>query len=340
MIPPGDVELWYRDAVSCLQATLATVLLHAGRDALDALGLHWEFRYVPGDVRTEEFYVPCGVPGDPAASLMPHHPVRSRWQAVDAGQEPLAALAERLADGAPVIAAVDNFHLPFRPAFGDVHAAHLVVVYGVDPAERTVLVSDAMPPAFQGAVPAADFLAAWSSANPEDTQDAFFSDARIDRRYLDVRLGRAWPEVDTALLHTAIRHSVDTFTGRCGEDTPGLTGFAGLEAFLTQLRERAEAGDERALREAYPFGWGMQAQAALHGELLRRCGQRAELPPVREAGRLVESVAHAWTGVRVGAAHGLGDPRAAVPELARHASGLRRAYQEAVAGLDDALEVL
>src|SRR5205814_1264318 len=111
-------------------------------------------------------YYPCRFSGDPARSIAPHHPLRSRWWRPTDDDDPLAELADRVEDGELPIAAVDNYHLPFRPAYRDVHAAHLVVVYGVERDRDEVLVSDAVPPAFRGAIPAETFLRAWSSANP------------------------------------------------------------------------------------------------------------------------------------------------------------------------------
>ncbi|GAA2581411.1 BtrH N-terminal domain-containing protein [Actinomadura fulvescens] len=336
----GHVELWCRDLISCLQATFGTVLLHAGHDALSALGLHWEFRYQAGDVRSEEFYYPCAVPGDLAASLMPHHPVGSRWHRAPDGDRPLAPLAAELERGGLVIAAVDNFFLPFRPAFGDVHAAHLLVVYGIDEERGTARVSDAMPPAFSGEIPIEDFLRSWSSANPSDVQDAFFSDSRIGRRYLTVTVGSPFPVLDRASLAAAFDHSLALFGREPKAGDTQAIGLAGLDAFLDSLVTAAWSGRAAALQEAYPFGWGMQAQAGLHGELLRSWGMRENVPAVSEAGRLVESVAHAWTGLRMCAAHGHSGPRAAAPELARHAKALRRAYETAVTAVAEAREAL
>ncbi|TCO55597.1 BtrH N-terminal domain-containing protein [Actinocrispum wychmicini] len=329
------VELWCRDVISCLQATFGSVLRHAGHDPLDVLGLHWEFRHKPGDVRSEEFYYPCATPGDLAASLAPHHPVSSAWHQADELDRPLDALADELSRGRLVIAAVDNFHLPFRPAFGDVHAAHLLVVYGID--EHNVHVSDAMPPDFAGPIPVADFLRSWSSANPTDVQDAFFSDSRIDRRYLTVDVGAEFPTLDRALLAKALDHSLELFHGPSHGDR---TGLAGLGEFLDEVLKAAETADSATVRDVYPFGWGMQAQSGLHGELLRTWGLREDVPAVREAGRLVETVAHKWTGLRVCAAHGHPEPEAAAKELARHANALRQAYESAVDGLAEARSAL
>lgn len=330
MITGPEPEWWYRDLVSCLQATFGSVLAREGVDPLSVLGAGWRFLHLPGDVRSEEFYYPCppdesGAP-DLGAALAPHHALRARWwQPADDG-DVWREVREALADDRLVIAAVDNFHLPFRPAYGDVHAAHLVVIYGLDETRGVVYVSDAMPPAFRGAVPIDEFLRSWGSANPTDVQDAFFSDSRIGRRCLDVRLDATPEPLTPERLGAFLRTDAEDFTTA----TAARTGLAGYDAFAAELLERCRAGDAGALRELYPFGWAMQAQASLHGELLRRCGHRWDDPALAGAGRAVETVAHAWTGLRFTGAHGLEDPRAAAPDIAHHATVLRGAYARAV----------
>ncbi|WBB77725.1 BtrH N-terminal domain-containing protein [Micromonospora sp. WMMD882] len=330
MIVGPEPEWWYRDLVSCLQATFGTVLARAGVDPLAVLGAGWRFLHLPGDVRSEEFYYPCptGESGevDLGAALAPHHELRSRWWRPADEDDVWREVRETLADDRLVVAAVDNFHLPFRPAYGDVHAAHLVVLYGLDETRGVVHVSDAMPPAFRGAVPIEEFLRSWGSANPADVQDAFFSDSRIGRRCLDVRLNAPPAPLTSELLGGYLRADVETFT----TVTSARTGLAGYDAFAAELVERCRAGDADALRELYPFGWGMQAQASLHGELLRRCGREWGDPALAGAGRAVEAVAHAWTGLRFTGAHGLDDPRAAAVDVAHHATVVRGRYAYAV----------
>lgn len=334
MITGPEPELWYRDLISCLQATFGSLLARAGTDPLTVLGAGWRFLHLPGDVRSEEFYYPCPGGGsggwssgtDLGAAVAPHHELHSRWWQPADEDDLWREVRETLAGDRLVIAAVDNFHLPFRPAYGDVHAAHLVVVYGLDEVRGLVYVSDAMPPAFRGAVPIEAFARSWGSANPTDVQDAFFSDSRIGRRCLDVRLDAPPPPLTPELLGAFLRADVDAFTTA----TSIRTGLAGFDEFAGELIDRCRAGDVNALRELYPFGWGMQAQASLHGELLRRCGQEWADPALAGAGRAVEAVAHAWTGLRITGAHGLGDPRAVVADITRHATVLRGKYASAV----------
>ena len=330
-------ELWYRDPLSCLQSTLAAIVLHEGGDPLEVLGPSFEFLYRPGDVTPEEFYFPCRFPDDLARSVAPYSPLRSRWwQAPDDG-DPLGGLAARIAGGELPIAAVDNYYLPFRPAFHDVHAAHLVVVYAIDESRHEVSVSDAQPPAFRGEIDADDFLRSWTSANPPDAQDAFFSDARIDRRCLSVRLEEPLRPLDRERLGEALRANAERFAA---DDDIGWNGLPGLERYVDELVGRARAAERRPLEELYALGWGLQAQAYLHGELLRSRGLEWAVPELREAGRAAGAVAHAWTGLRITCAHGLAAPEEAARDLRRHGDRLRRAYEEALASLDEAVTAL
>ena len=334
MITGPEPELWYRDLISCLQATFGSLLAQAGADPLAVLGAGWRFLHLPGDVRSEEFYYPCPAdesggadPGvDLGAALAPHHELHSRWWRPADEDDLWREVRETLAEDRLVIAAVDNFHLPFRPAYGDVHAAHLLIVYGLDEVSGLVYLLDSMPPAFHGAVPIEAFLRSWGSANPVDVQDAFFSDSQIGRRCLDVRFEVPPQPLTPKLLGDFMRTDVDAFTTA----TSTRTGLAGFDAFAGELIDRCRAGDTTALRELYPFGWGMQAQASLHGELLRRCGREWGDPALAGAGRAVEAVAHAWTGLRITGAHGLGDPRAVSADITHHATALRGKYASAI----------
>lgn len=330
MVTGPEPDLWYRDLISCLQSTFGAVLARQGADPLSVLGAGWRFLHLPGDVRSEEFYYPC--PADESgdtdlgAALAPYHAVHSRWWQPADEDDLWREVRATLAEDRLVVAAVDNFHLPFRPAYGDVHAAHLVVIYGLDETRGIVYVSDAMPPAFQGAVPIKEFLSSWGSTNPADVQDAFFSDSRIDRRCLDIRLDAQPEPLTPGLLGGFLRSNVEDFTTAAKM----RSGLAGFDEFATELLDRCRAADAGALRELYPFGWSMQAQASLHGELLRQCGRQWGDPALAAAGRAVEAVAHMWTGLRFTGAHGLEDPRATAADIARHLTLVRGGYARAV----------
>ncbi|MFC8140822.1 BtrH N-terminal domain-containing protein [Streptomyces paradoxus] len=330
---------FYRDPVSCLQSVFGALLADAGHDPVAALGARWEFRHIPGDVRPEEFYYPERSPGDVAATLMPYHPVRSAWS-VPTTADPLGELAELIDGGVLPIAAVDNYHLPFRPAFHDVHAAHLVLVFGVDRTRGLVLVSDTMPPAFSGAIRAEDFLDAWGSSNPADDQDAFFSDAGIGRRYLTLDIGAPWPADDPAALAAALRANDTDLHAEPSPDTGQWTGLAGLRRYVEHVVEASRAGDGDVLKSVYTFGWGQQAMCSLHGELLRGRGHAWAVPALREAGRQVEAAAHTWSGLRLTAAHGWPDPVAAADDMHRHGTRLCRRYEAAATAASKAVTAL
>lgn len=324
---------WYRDTAGCLQATLGSALLAGGWDPLEVLGTGWSFVHLPADEPHEEFYFPLPPGVELGQALAPHHPLRLGWrQARHAGQVALDELAEVLAHGGLPIAAVDNYHLPFRPAYSDVHAAHLVIVYAVDGYRRLVGVADPTPPAFCGSVRIEDFLAAWQSSNPADEQDAFFSQTAINGRYLAVGpLGAARP-LSPRRLADAMQADSRRFQQPGGPaDGPAWLGLAGLRRYLNALDDAASAGDREALRRVYPGAWNAQSSASLHGELLRSRGASWRLPELIEFGRAVEQVAHAWTAVRVTAAHHWQDAKPVAELLHAQGRRLQARYASAVA---------
>ena len=331
------VELWYRDTLSCLQSTLATLLLHAGEDPLGYLGLGWEFLYLPGDVRPEEFYWPCRHPADLAQSVMPHHPITSQWHVAQEA-DPIADLEAELAEGRLPLIAVDNFHLPFRPAYQDVHSEHLLVVYDIDRAAGTVSVSDAQPPDFRGPLAMETLRRAWYVGPSTNKQNIFFSRDEGDgtARWISVRLDTPFPALTPERLAEALRANLQRFINPPDE----RSGLAGLRLFCDVLVEGARGGDGRTLADTYTFGWGPQAQTSLHGELLRERGKAWRLPKLTEAGRHVEHVAHLWTAVRVHSAHNQSRPVEAAGQLVRHTRRLQDAYGHALATVEEAVEEL
>ena len=84
----------------------------------------------------------------------------------------------------------------------------------------------------------------------------------------------------------------------------------------------------------------MQAQTYLHGELLRETGAGWSVPELAEAGRAVQEVASAWTGLRMTGAHALAAPAAAAADLRRHGNRLRRCYEAALEHVARAVESL
>lgn len=337
----GPIEHWYRDTLSCMQTTIATLLIHAGEDPLATLGLAWDFLHVPGDFRPEEFYLPCRFPGDPVRTMLPYHDVSAQWRVADSA-DPLPELTAALADGRLPVIVTDNYHLPFRPAYHDLHSIHLLVVYDVDTARGALHVSDAQPPSYLDTLDAETLGEAWFVRSPQDDQDAFFTGARLRplARWLDVRLRTPFPELDAGRLRTALTSNLDRFHQPAQHNDRARVGLAGLAEYTAELVEQAKAGDGDALVEAYTYGWGMQAQAALHGELLRVLGTGWRHPALAEAGRKVESVAHRWSALRVQAGHGRLDPPACAADLVLHASRLHAAHEEALGSIGYVVERL
>ncbi|MFE6229067.1 BtrH N-terminal domain-containing protein [Streptomyces sp. NPDC057854] len=332
---PGarPVRLWTRDLGSCLHGTLATALIHDGHDPVTVLGAPWEFRRRPGAWSSEEYFF-LAEPDSLARRLALHHPFESSWHR----GEGLDDLREALAAGVLPIAAVDNFHLPFRPAFHDVHAAHLLVVYRITDTE--VYVSDAQPPAFQGPIPVADFLASWGSLNPPDDADVFFSASPSGRRWLSTRMAGPVPKPDAAWVGHVIRENTARY--RQGTTEPVQTGLAGLRHYLDQLCAVPPGGAAaaEALSELYVISWNIQAQSGLHAEFLRARAVEWQLPELAEAAAGVDAVAHGWTGVRMTGAHARVWDRQRPGELRRHATVLVRRLEAALDLLDLAADAL
>lgn len=330
-----QIQLWTRDLGSCLHATLATVLLHAGHDPVTVLGAPWEFRRRPGAWSSEEYYF-FAEPDSLARRLALFHPFESTWhRSEDRG---LDELHDALAAGVLPIAAVDNFYLPFRPAFHDVHAAHLLVVYGITASE--VFVSDAQPPAFQGPIPIADFLASWGSLNPPDDADVFFSASPSGRRWLRAVMREPVPEPDLNWLGHVIRGNLARYRQESPADTQ--TGVAGLRRYLDELCSHSPGTDAaaEALSELYVISWNIQAQAGLHAEFLRRQAMRWDIRELAEAAAAVDAVAHGWTGVRMTGAHARVWQRNRFDELRRHSAELVRRLEVALDGLDLTADVV
>jgi hypothetical protein len=331
------VRLWYRDTLSCLQSTTATLLIQRGEDPLTALGLNWDFLYIPGDYEPQEYYYPCRYPGDVIRSILPYHPATSGWR-IAGDPDPYAELEAVLAEGRLPVIAVDNFHLPFRPAYHDVHSKHLLVVHAIDRSAGTVRVSDAQPPAFDGSLDADVLLKAWRVGGATNERNVFFSGKLVETvtRWLDVRLDTPFPEFGPERLRTALQANLHRFGPAAGE----WSGLPGLRRYLSELVDGARSLDRQALVESYTFGWGVQAQASLHGELLRKYGFEWQMPALSEAGRRVEQVAHRWSAVRVQSAHGHSDPVGAAEPLARHGRRLLDTYDQALESIETAIATL
>jgi Butirosin biosynthesis protein H, N-terminal len=297
----SGVRPWRHDLAGCLHACAGTLLDQQGVPALEALGARWGFYYPPGDFRQEEYYFPCRPGASLLTSLAPYHPVSSRWHTPVDAEQGWAEVRSLVASGVPVAVGVDNYWLPFRPAYQDVHANHLVVVYGFDDEAGTVRVMDTVPPRFDGDLPLEVLTAARGSGNEaHHDRDMFFADSAIGHRWLSV-------SVDRGRLRGADRATVAGYLCRnlaefaAPDDDQDHDGLAGLESFLRGMEERLSGGGEIA-DELFVVAGGALAVTALHADWLSAAGLAVGVARLRDVGRSVERVAHHWTALRIAAA--------------------------------------
>lgn len=310
----GPLRAWRHPLGGCLFAALGALLSHRGLEPLEVLGAAWHFRYRLGDVRREEFYYPCGEESL-AEAIAPHHPVRSRWHVPP---DPVAAwidVRERLRAGVPVAVVVDNFHVPFRPAFGDVHSCHLVVVTGFDEGAGTATVVDAVPPGFQGPLPLAQLALARGSDNrPQHARDMFFAGDPIGGRWLELEVTGTAPALSAELVRRVLADNCRRFRSAPG-DGPDLAGLGGLARFC-EWAVAAMAAGRPVVDEVFVVAGVAMADTALHADYLAHAAVRLGAVRLREAARRVERLAHHWAAVRIAVATARGAEPSATPRLA------------------------
>lgn len=334
------MEFWFHELCSCLQDCFGTLLRHQGQNPMNALGASWWFYHDMEPVRGEEFYYPAPRPSL-GENLMPFHQVRAEWREpadVESGWQDIRA---SILDGRPAIVAVDNFHMPIRPAFGDVHAAHLMVVWGFDDEAREVYLLESTPPQYTGPVGLEDFMRARASVNESrpHTRDYFFADSSIRGRWIDVTMGE-FPVVDREWVAQVVTANTRGFTAP--GTGPGWAGLTGLESWLTRVCERAANVDEAgtALAELYTVGWAAQAATALHGDFLREVGNRFGCDALVYAGRSVDRLASQWTPLRILGAHGSAGGQSVAEQLWERSLRFVADHRNAVRQLESAATAL
>ncbi|ARZ72270.1 BtrH N-terminal domain-containing protein [Streptomyces sp. HU2014] len=298
-----NVRPWRHDLGGCLHGCLATLLEHRGIPALPVLGAAWTFRHFPGGVRREEYYYPCANGESLLAALAPHHPVRSTWHEPADATTGWEQVRDAVTAGTPVAVAVDNYHLPFRPAYRDVHSNHLVVVHGFDEERGTVRVLDAVPPAFHGDITLDELTAARDSGNElVHERDMFFTGVHIDNRWLSLVLDAApedFPALDRTEVARVLGLNLAHFAAPADGDT--CTGLAGQQAFLEDNVKRLTAGED-IRDELFVAAGAALACTAVHADWLAHAGRTLDLPGLVEQARSVERVAHHWSAIRIMAA--------------------------------------
>lgn len=289
------VRAWRHDMAGCLHACVATLVDHAGFDPLEVLGGNWQFYYRAGDVRSEEYYFPRPPNRSLLASLAPHHPIESRWRWPDSPEQGWQQVREQVLAGTPVAVAVDNFEVPFRPAYQDVHSNHLVIVYGFDDERQTVSVLDAIPPFFSGELPLRTLTAARDSKNRSvHARDMFFADNPIGNRWLQMLIARP-PRRSDAPAEFLTRN-LQQF---CAVPAPNSYGGRdGIAQFLADMCDRLEAG-RNVVDELFVVAGVALAGTAIHADWVAETGRRLGLPGWPELARQITRLAHHWSALRI-----------------------------------------
>jgi hypothetical protein len=324
---------WRHDLVGCLWTSAATILAFNGAPVLGTLGAAWGFRHLPDDLRREEYYYPCPPSVSLYQAIAPYHPVRSSWHEPEDAAQGWTQARDMVASGQPVVVAADNFYLPFRPAYQDVHTNHMVVFYGFDEARGTARVLDAVPPKFNGEITIAEFTAARDSGNPQlHDRDMFFTDNPLANRWLEIEVDTpAFPPYDLDTITGTIRKNLDGFSAR--GNGHGYAGIAGQAACLDDLASRL-AGGEKIRDELFLVAGAVLANTALHADWLALAARTTGIRAFAEAGRDVERVAHHWTAIRIMSA--LTQTGEASPtRLRRRFSALLSDQARVLAKLDD-----
>jgi hypothetical protein len=298
---------WRHELAGPLYACAATLLLFHQIEPLEALGTGWVFYYRPGDVRREEYYFPCRPGVSLLGSLAPHHQVRSRWHRPARDSQAWPEVRAHVAAGRPVAVAVDNYYLPFRPAYQDVHTNHLILVYGFDDDEGTVRVLDAVPPRFDGVITTEQLAAARNSANPaRHARDMFFTDNPIAGRWLEVEFTSGQrPAFELGTVRRLLAEYASGCRSAAGPAAPPAAGaYCGLDGqsrFLFDITERLAAGGSIA-DELFVVAGVALASTALHADWMAAAGRAFSQPVLGELGRQAARIAHHWTAIRIMAA--------------------------------------
>jgi hypothetical protein len=332
---------WRHDLAGCLHASMASLLEAQGCDPLEVLGAAWKFHYRTGDVRREEYYFPCEPDTSLLASMAPHHPVRSTWHHPATADQGWAQVRARIDAGRAVAVAVDNFELPFRPAYQDVHANHMVLVHGYDDQRGTVRVMDTVPPRFDGEILQRELAASRDSGNSiAHDRDMFFTDAPIANRWLEIEVDQdTFPAFDRTFVTQVIQANLHAFqTPRRNSTEAVLDGLPGQRAFLDEMAQQYGAGQD-ICDELFVTAGVLLATTALHADWLAHAARRLEVPELAEAARRVERTAHHWSAVRILAAR-TRSRHTTVGQLTRRFDALMDDHRRALRDLAAALTAL
>jgi len=291
------LELIRNELDTCLLSTFSSILRHAGRDDEALLGTTWDFHFPRTGVRREEYYLPLPR-GSLIERLAPFAGLTSEWLTASDDASGWTLLKQELVAGRPTAIAVDNFYLPFRPAYHDVHSNHLILAYGFDEDQGTVFVLDATPPRFMGEVSLIDLQQARGSSNLKSgSRDHFFTNSTI--AYVLLRLSAPpcpAPQWSPAALLTA---SVTRAIGELRHADYGTAWLSGI-AGLAELAELVEHNALDYTEDLFIFTGTLLAQRARYARFLERSGGFTATPALLAhlAGR-ASSITHQWATVRI-----------------------------------------
>lgn len=309
-----DVSLWRHELCECMYNCVGTVLLHYKQNPTFVLGAVWDFYYPPGDVRHEEYYYPCRWPSL-VSSLAPYHPITSQWHEPVDAEQGWHEVKEAVQQGKPVIVAVDNYYLPFRPAYTDVHTNHLIVLYGFDEDANCAYVLDASPPSFSGPLRLEELHAARNSQNiAVHERDMFYTNAPIANRWLDIELHGPFPEITKEWVVDILAQNLQRF--RSPSESTVFSGIDGMKQYFMDIYDRA-TGDNgaTAMEELAMVSDVLFQSTAVHADFLAAVGARLNWHQLVEVARQVERLAHHSVAIRAMAARGRTSPATTASRL-------------------------
>ena len=293
-VVPG-VRPFRHELGTCLFSVFGTLLLHRGGNVGLSLGAGWDFTYPRAGIAAEEYYVPT-IGESVAEAVLVEQGVTSEWSWTDDADEGWRRWRDRVLTGEPAVLAVDNYHLPFRPAFHDVHTNHLLVAYGVDDDAEVAFVLDATPPRYQGPVSSVALRAACNSGNPRaGDRDLFFTGSPIRNRQLIVSFSDAPWTPSAAWVRAVIGRNLHRLLAP--PVTPGVC--RGIEGMYEVAKHVESAGDRRACDDLFVFSGSVLSQRALHAVFLREAARRIGRHELLAHARSMDAIAHQWAALRV-----------------------------------------
>ncbi len=312
-----DISPWRHDLCGCLHNCLGTMLLQQHVDPTTVLGAAWNFSYVPGDVRREEYYYPCRSTSI-VQSIAPYHAATSCWHEPPDTQAGWDEIKHAIEQGKPAIVAVDNYYLPFRPAFQDVHSNHLILVYGFDDEYDYAYVLDVTPPAFRGPLARTLLQQARSSQNEaRHARDLFFTNVPIAQRWLEVDFQVPYPSLEREWLRSVLVENINHM--RSASEEHSFIGIAGIASYYAYFMQGITDNNNPLfyMDELFMVSYILMETTALHADFLALAGRKLSLPRLTELSRWVDTIAHHYTALRIMAAKGRNAAVEMLPRIAR-----------------------